>query len=111
MSANLQLRLRLARTPRFKIDDCLHDGFGECVYTQCRYHLEHAGTRQRNPTARPVAVLVKCSLQVAEQGPQSWETIGQLLGGLTRQAVQQTEWRAIKKLRAAAIGLRGDLDV
>lgn len=60
-----------------------------CDRTSCRYHLENDGGTTH-----------MCAMEVANDGPQTLETIAQLFGGISRERVRQIEQIAIAKYRA-----------
>jgi len=83
--------------------DCI-DGPRPCPWTKCRHHLAEFGRNThafRNGVAKWAPPDGEtCSLDVADRGEQTLETIGAILR-VTRERVRQIEARALVKIRAA----------
>lgn len=65
-------------------------GVRPCPQTECRHHIQPVGLDES-----PI-----CSLDVAEVGPQTLETVGALFG-VTRERIRQIEASAVSKLKKA----------
>ena len=82
--------------------DC-EGGERPCPYAACKYHLAYdvspAGMLKANfPGVEIEDMAETCALDVADDGPQRLETIGQLMN-LTRERVRQLEGKASFRLR------------
>lgn len=62
----------------------------ECRHAWCRYNLGPEGSTSE-----------MCSLEVAQDGPLTLESIAQLFGGMSRERVRQIEVVALAKYKAA----------
>lgn len=87
--------------------ECI-DGPRPCPWVSCRHHLYLEANPHKNngsiklnfPDIEPdgmVDRLESCSLDVAEDGPQGYERVGELMN-LTRERVRQLEERVVAKL-------------
>jgi hypothetical protein len=92
------------RRPRTR-GEC-QDGPRPCPWVGCRYHLlldvTHAGSLRmcRDPDTESDAD--SCSLDVADRGVTTLESIGEILG-VTREAVRLIETEATRKLGASIL--------
>lgn len=90
------------------------DGERRCPWVSCRYHLwqdlDRAARRRKDaePAPAPEDMPRPCALDHAEDSHR-YEKIGALLG-VTKQAVQQTEARALRKIIGRFPGLEGHLE-
>jgi|SRR6185436_1322694 len=90
----------LPRLPRTR-GDCEH-GERPCPFVSCRHHLYldvtqgRGGIRLNFPALEPDEIPETCSLDVADRGGETLQTIGQLLN-LTRERVRQVEALALRK--------------
>lgn len=97
----------VALRPRTR-GDC-EDGLRPCPFVGCKHHLFLDVTAKGNlilnfPDLEPEQLVESCSLDVADQGAQSLEVVGELMN-ITRERVRQLEVRA--KDRAKRHGARG----
>ena len=100
------------RRPRTR-GECI-DGPRPCPWVGCKYHLAldvkpRSGALVLNVSGASTGDLPdgdSCALDVADDGPQRLERIGELLG-LVRERVRQIEQTALRKLMLAARGLWG----
>lgn len=71
-----------------------------CMHLSCRHHLylevTEAGSLKLNAT-EPADMADTCSLDVADRGGVTLDTVGQLMG-LTRERIRQIEQRALRAL-------------
>lgn len=76
------------------------DGPRPCPWLRCRYHLALTVKRGGSITVDHNAMESEsnCALDVAEEGAQTLERIGALMG-ISKQSIQYTEVEAIEKLR------------
>jgi len=65
-----------------------------CPYTACRHHLANG---EGEKFARRQDCSESCSLDVAERGGATLETVGKILG-LTRERVRQIETRGVRRI-------------
>ena len=68
-----------------------------CPFSRCRYRLDGPGET--------------CALDVADLGGESAATVGALLGGLTRQRVEQIERVALARVRVRLAVLTRDPEI
>ena len=88
----------MADRPRTR-GDCLPGGAFEarpCPFASCRHRLDAPGE--------------SCALDAADRGGESAATVGALLGGLTRQRVEQIERVALARVRVRLAVLTRDPD-
>ena len=94
------------RLARFQVPDCLHTrDDGRCRRSTCRYSLLPEWSPKRFHRDRePPADAETCALEVAEEHPDglTLESVGALLGGMTRERVRQIEAQALRKVKRAA---------
>lgn len=81
----------------------------------CRHHLylevnPATGHISVNSPVPPEEMTETCALDVAEEGGQTLEAVGEALGGLTRERVRQIEIGAIESLQAG-LGLDDVIEV
>jgi hypothetical protein len=100
MSSNLAYCLPVVRYPGEA--ECTWSGEGKCLNVGCRYSLLNARRRIEDWDPQDIAELANalpdtCALSLAEQGPQSTESVAVLLG-IPRDAVERTETVALRKL-------------
>jgi hypothetical protein len=75
-----------------------------CPWTACKHHLyldinPDTGTIKLNfPNLEPWELIESCSLDVADRGGMTLESVG-LIVNLTRERVRQVEYRALLKLK------------
>ena len=87
--------VRLARYPG--VTQCVASSpRGPCVHRDCRYHLAHRGYWEHELTPTR-----DCSLDVANEGPNTLEQVGGAFG-ISLERVRQIEERAFGRLRKNA---------
>lgn len=92
--------------PRYRFPqvrgECLdgHNAERPCPWVRCRYHLAIVSTTRKvvNQVDDPESMDQTCALDLADEGPQTLEYIGGILG-LTRERVRQIQEMAFGKLR------------
>jgi hypothetical protein len=95
-------RLRVLR-PQTR-GDC-KGGMRPCPWVSCTMHLAYdvlpSGALKENFPARKLEELEEtCAVDVADQGPQYLERIGELMGGITMEAVRLIEEDGVAEARA-----------
>jgi len=94
---------RRVHRPRTR-GECV-DGPRPCPWVSCRHHLA-LEVRGLRVVHRSATMGETCSLDIADRGEQlSLRTVGQLLGGLTRERARQLVVGALSSLRLALVAL------
>ena len=95
----MSVRLKVFSRPKSR-DNCV-DSVRPCPWVSCRHHL---GLEvYKSGAIRETGASESCSLDVADRGEHTLEEVGAILG-LSRQAVQQLERRALARLKDRRLG-------
>ena len=95
----MSVRLKVVSRPN-KRGDCVNNA-RPCPWVSCRHHL---GVEiQKSGAVRETGASETCSLDVADRGEHTLEEVGVILG-MSRQAVQQFERRALARLKDRRLG-------
>lgn len=96
--------------------DCA-DGPRPCPWVSCRHHLyldvnaESGTITLRFPDLQPEEMGASCSLDVADGGGQDLETVGRLIGDVSKEMARLVEAKALRSMRIAIwMRLRGGED-